>query len=231
MRYISWSQLSKYNWCSMGYKLHYLDHIETPASPDMLVGEAVHIILAWLSTIKLATGTLPDVYNVISRGSADANPQRVRDMVETYLADFAIKPLDNPEQAFCLDLGCKLPFFGFIDYVEAIDEFRGAVVDYKTTSKPWDKRKQKRYNLQAQIYLSAANKIWPATIWQFEFRVIHPKGTQRIIVPPQEDWQQEVDDTITKIENGSFFFAEEWKCHYCDLEAHCYNARLLEGEF
>lgn len=172
LSYLSYSQISTFQLCPLHYKLRYIFKLPSPVSSAQTFGTVIHT-------------TLKDYYKLLIQGeqwsedrlieilrqnwstlgfSNKAEADASRKAAQEYLLAFHVQESRQEfrtkvvEEKFIFPLAHGLKLLGIIDRIDAHDDGKIEIIDYKTSEKI-PTQKQIDTDLQLTIYALAATEV------------------------------------------------------------------------
>jgi DNA helicase-2/ATP-dependent DNA helicase PcrA len=235
----SYSQLETFQRCPLQYKYQYILKVPTPPSGALAFGESIHTALQhfyehYQNDPSIGVDTLLQIYEQawIPVGYASKKEHQMkkktgREMLKRYVQTFHHPHLSvmGVERNFKIRLDDGIYLTGKMDRVDNKGDGRIEIIDYKTGSKPDDKKLAK--NLQFGIYALAAtskglyNKQASDVTLTFYYlqdmeKVSLTKTTEEIAAV-----KQNVLETIDTIQTSDFTPKVGLWCDFCPFKMVC----------
>lgn len=250
LQHLSYSSISSYLYCARAWRYHYLDKIETPTSPELVLGSAFHGAIedyltartvareADLTTSWAASWTKQTEGKDIDWG-ADT-PERFHNDGLRLIDSAPVRELVDGLRVAVDDQGPKIerkvelrvpgvpiPIIGYIDLV-AHD---GVPCDLKTSARAWTSDRAQS-ELQSLFYLAALNQAGDNSHrWTFRHLVFVKTKTPQVQIlehshrPGEVLWMFSMIRDIWNAIDGGHFPCNPtgWKCspNFCDYWARC----------
>lgn len=228
IKHLSNSSLKQWNTCAFAWKKKYVDHVKQPNTFYFAFGRAVHAALEEYGRMVIMREEIDrekifETYQQEALKESVGLPSRDlmqfradypmgHDLVEATLNFLDGKPIVNVEEEFLVDLGWGIPFKGFFDVV--FDDPK--ISDYKTTSKPWPKKKLNE-DTQFTIYYAAYHQLYGVypklSVIQLNKKTKETTETFVLRTPLQiEKVKQMVQEMLAELETGIYK-----KCGRCEM--------------
>lgn len=233
------AQYGAFKGCGHGYKLKYVDRVETPPEGRMLQGVAVHAGAEFAVKALLSTGAAPSVEEgvaVVEESLKENDGEKVGADKDLSIRLFRlyharILPTLRPlavEEYFAVKLG-TVTVRGFIDLVDA-PQGLPVVVDLKTSAAKWsdaDLATDPQFTLYAAVrrtpFVRVDNLVNTKTPAAHQ---LSSERDARSVAVLTEDYEETVDF----IRRGVFPKApiDSWKCSqkWCSYWASCRGRKL-----
>jgi hypothetical protein len=173
--------------CSYAWKLHYVDHVETPTAPALAFGSAWHTLTEeYLKTGRPLGELWPEAWNSQlerepnvdwSQDSPDSmratgmqmiNSQAVRDLLSNVRENFDPETCRVERRVELRVPGVPIPIIGYIDVITK----DGIPGDFKTAARMWSDDKATA-EMQPLVYLAALNQAGEHSHgWRFNHFVV-----------------------------------------------------------
>lgn len=225
--HISNSSIKQWHQCQFAWKKKYIDHVQQPKNYYFAFGRAVHAALEEYGRMQIMREDI-DRQKILETYQQQALIESVglpyrdliqfrsdypmgHDLVEKTLDFLEGKGIANVEEEFLLDLGWGIPIKGFFDIV-----FVGhKLSDYKTTSKPWPKKKLQE-DPQFTIYYAAYHKLYGVypklSVLELNKKTKAVTETEILRTPLQiEKVKRSVEEMLVELQTGVFK-----RCGRCD---------------
>jgi len=234
MRALSYSQISLYQSCPLGYKLQYIDGLETKDKGYFSFGTTMHDCAEHFFKVKVppppSLEAMLDFYEQrwLSQGYESAEEEAEykaygREMLtkfcEIHRPDFRM-PI-AVEHKFFIDID-NVKLTGRIDRVDMLDSGGLSIIDYKTNLELFT-REYLDNDLQLTLYQLAVEQSWFLPVERLT--LYHFRSNTPVSCPPREPARLEeakklVLEVAEGIQAGNFPAKENWRCP-CDFPQYC----------
>jgi len=237
---LSYSQISAYEQCPQGYKLRYVDRVETVPGARLLVGVAVHDALAYFHhPARLKAPPLEEVLDTFCRqfGNASFPDEQTRQDHFEHGITMLTKYVEAHREQERRTISVELPFTvqigehflsGRIDRVDAVGPEALDFIDYKTGRVP--DQLQVDQDLQLALYVVAGEQLYPGK--QVTPHLVFPafgiRMTPRLSPERLECARLAVEKTAGDIAAGWFEPKVSGHCDWCEVKAYCSMFRVPE---
>jgi CRISPR/Cas system-associated exonuclease Cas4 (RecB family) len=246
LNHLSYSSISSYLLCGHAWRLHYIDKVQTPTAPALVMGSAWHDAVeqhlrsgadlgaAWSTAWGTQLERNPEIAwgddtptMCAETGERMTAAKPVKDMLAEIRANF------DPERGALerrVELrvpGVPIPVIGYVDVITR----DGIPGDFKTAARMWSDGKAED-DLQSLFYLAALNQAGdPTPRWAFRHYVVTKAAKPMAKVfevehtPGQMFWLFEVIQSVWQAIDAEVYpkNPSSWKCSpkWCDYWQQC----------
>lgn len=239
--YLSYSQIETFRLCPLHYKLRYILHIPTPASPALSFGTTMHSVMRHAyekvaQRKKVDKKILSDLLEInwISEGYTSKTYEReMKKRGQRYLTEYFEKEYRADtrvltlEQPFTVPLNNTLRIGGKIDRIDELSDGTIEIIDYKTGRLPT--KREVDNNLQLSMYAIAASEI-PGSIFcrnakdilltLYFFDTQEKISTTRTVDQLKEE-KTKILEMAREIESSDFQCSRNKLCAACEYYMFC----------
>ena len=254
IEHLSYSSISSYMTCGKAWKYRYIDKVQAPTSPTLIIGSTVHdtveeiirsrtlgtygVDSAEFATKRLSERLLTADLPVDGPEAENAKNDVLRFFTNPYilseLYNITAKVDDaGPmiERKVTLEVPeVEIPIIGYIDIILS----NGIPADFKTSAKSWTQEKAEA-ELQPVFYLGAMQQMGIPMNWEFWHIVLVKTKQPKFQILKHHHWKAEVDrlmeqvQTVWKSINAGIFMPAapgSWKCSskWCEYYDLCHGS-------